>query len=157
MRISIEFSALSRTHWYEYVSRFAFGGSVTALAGVIAKEFGPGIGGLFLAFPAIFPATATLLEKHQEEKKRRIGGHGTLRGRRAAALDAVGAAMGAIGLTAFAFVDWKLMAKKAEWIVLPLAIVAWFAVSVLIWRIWQMRPRQAHPDHRPGERQGQSD
>ena len=44
-------------------------GLITAVAGIIAKQFGPGIGGLFLAFPAIFPASATLIEKHEKQKK----------------------------------------------------------------------------------------
>ena len=35
-----------------------------------AKRYGPGVAGLFLAFPAIFPAGATLIEKHEKEKKR---------------------------------------------------------------------------------------
>jgi len=62
---------------------------------MIAKKFGPEVGGLFLAFPAIFPATATLLEKHEKQKKQRKGLNGTKRGRLAAGVDAAGAAMGA--------------------------------------------------------------
>ena len=50
-----------------------FGGAVTLLAGLTADTFGPGFGGLFLAFPAIFPA-ASLTEKHQRKTKRRAGG-----------------------------------------------------------------------------------
>jgi hypothetical protein len=42
---------------------------MTAAADIVAKEFGPTVGGLLLAFPAIFPAGATLVDKH--EKKRR--------------------------------------------------------------------------------------
>ncbi len=53
----------------DYAIRFLFGGLITVAAGIIAKRFGPGIGGLFLAFPAIFPASATLIEKHEKEKK----------------------------------------------------------------------------------------
>jgi hypothetical protein len=30
--------------------------------GLLAKKFGSTVGGLFLAFPAIFPASATLIE-----------------------------------------------------------------------------------------------
>ena len=37
------------------------------------QRWGPGIGGLFLAFPAIFPASATLVEKHEKQKKNRAG------------------------------------------------------------------------------------
>jgi hypothetical protein len=51
------------------------------------------VGGLFLAFPAIFPASATLVEKHEAENKKRRGLSGMVRGREAAALDAAGAAM----------------------------------------------------------------
>jgi FAD dependent oxidoreductase/Protein of unknown function (DUF3147) len=51
------------TRWHEYLIRFVLGGLVTAATGAIASEFGPETGGLFLAFPAIFCASATLIEK----------------------------------------------------------------------------------------------
>jgi hypothetical protein len=63
MQIKVDPSVIGQTTWYEYAVRFLFGGFITAVAGIIAKEFGPGIGGLFLAFPAIFLASATLIEK----------------------------------------------------------------------------------------------
>lgn len=63
MQIKVDASVIGQTTWYEYAVRFLFGGFITAVAGIIAKEFGPGIGGLFLAFPAIFLASATLIEK----------------------------------------------------------------------------------------------
>jgi hypothetical protein len=62
MQISFHFSALKRTKWHDYAVRFLFGGLVTVFAGLLAKHFGPVFGGLFLAFPAIFPASATLVE-----------------------------------------------------------------------------------------------
>lgn len=137
MRISISTSALSSTRWYEYVSRFIFGGSVTALAGIIAKEFGPAIGGLFLAFPAIFPASASLVENHEKRKKHKAGEHGTVRGRKAAALDAAGAALGSFGLLTFAVLVWKLLAQIPSWAVLSAAAAAWLMVSVLCWKVWK--------------------
>jgi hypothetical protein len=69
MRIELDVSALHRTRWSEYAVRFLFGGIVTAATGLIAKQFGPVVAGLFLAFPAIFPAGATLIEKHEKQKK----------------------------------------------------------------------------------------
>jgi len=60
MRITVNVSTLGQTKWYEYAVRFLFGGLITALAGIIAKKFGPVFGGLFLAFPAIFPARVRL-------------------------------------------------------------------------------------------------
>jgi hypothetical protein len=136
MRITVNLSALSRTRWYEYLSRFLFGGAMTALAGIIAKKCGPSFGRLFLAFPAIFPAGATLIEKHEKERKHEAGLHGTLRGRKAAALDAAGAAIGAFGLLTFALLAWKLIANLSTWAALSSATVVWLAVSVLAWKFW---------------------
>src|ERR1700758_1707412 len=107
MRISLDPSALRRTRWNEYAIRFLFGGAVTAITGLIAKEFGPRVAGLFLAFPAIFPASATLIEKHEKQKKQHAGFDGTSRGRTIASVDAAGAAMGSLGLIAFALVVWQ--------------------------------------------------
>jgi hypothetical protein len=70
MKIRPDLSALGKTKWYEYALRFAFGGAITVAAGLIANKWGPGVGGLFLAFPAIFPASATLVEKHEKTKKK---------------------------------------------------------------------------------------
>jgi hypothetical protein len=98
MQVKIDPSALERTKWHEYVVRFVFGGFITAAAGILAKEYGACVGGLFLAFPAIFPASATLIEKHEKEKKQEQGFDGTERGREAAGVDAAGSAMGSIGL-----------------------------------------------------------
>jgi uncharacterized protein DUF3147 len=73
MQISLDLSALGKTKWYEYALRFAFGGAITVAAGLIANKWGPGVGGLFLAFPAIFPASATLVEKHEKQEKQQHG------------------------------------------------------------------------------------
>ena len=41
--------------------RFAFGAGVSTVAAVAGRSFGPVVGGMFLAFPAILPASLTLL------------------------------------------------------------------------------------------------
>lgn len=51
-------------------------------------------GSLLLAFPAIFPASVTLVEKHETEHKRSHGLYGVKRGRRCAALDCDGCCSG---------------------------------------------------------------
>lgn len=66
MKIKVDTASLKSTKWYEFVFRFFIGGAITALAGLAAKRFGPEIGGLFLAFPAIIPATATLIKKREQ-------------------------------------------------------------------------------------------
>jgi Protein of unknown function (DUF3147) len=135
MRVQVDFSTLRQTKWHEYAVRFLFGGLITVVAGITAKKFGPGIGGLLLAFPAILPASATLIEKHEKEKKESLGLNGVARGRSAASIDAAGAAMGSIGLFVFAFVVWQFMRRDRAWIVLGGATVLWLGVSLAVWQI----------------------
>jgi hypothetical protein len=134
MRVKVNFAALKQTKWHEYAVRFVFGGLITVVTGIIAKEFGPGIGGLFLAFPAIFPASATLVESHEKEKKRRLGLEGTVRGRNAASLDARGAAIGSIGLIVFAIVVWRFLPGHPAWLILTGATLAWLIISIILWQ-----------------------
>ena len=149
MRITINYSDIAQTRWYEYASRFVFGGAITAIAGIVADRFGPGVGGLFLAFPAIFPAAVTLIEKHQQRRKRQAGGSGTLRGRGAAAVDASGAALGSFGLAAFAVLLWRLLPGSPLWASLPAATALWLAVAVFAWKLRQWL-RRTGSSRRPG-------
>ncbi len=137
MKISASISGLKQSRWHEFGLRFVFGGLVTAIASLIAKEYGPGIGGLFLAFPAIFPASATLIEKHEREKKQRHGLHGTKRARALVADDSAGAALGGIGLASFAICTWLLMPDHSVVLVLLVSVAAWAGVSFLAWWIWK--------------------
>src|SRR6195256_1213804 len=129
VRVSLDFSAFGRTKGYEYAVRFLFGGAITVIAGLLAKHFGPAFGGLFLAFPAIFPASATLVEQHEKEKKLRAGILHTDRGRQAAAVDAAGAAMGSLGLVVFGFTVWKLLPLWPASAVLLCTTVGWLVTS----------------------------
>jgi hypothetical protein len=139
MRVSVNLSGPARTRWYEYAVRFFFGGVITVVSGLVAKRYGPSVGGLFLAFPAIFPASATLIEKHERKKKEKAGILQTNRGREAAALDARGAALGTIGLFFFALTVW-LANFLLNWkLVLVLATGAWTAVSLALWRLQKSR------------------
>jgi Protein of unknown function (DUF3147) len=135
MRIEIDASSLRRTRWYHYAIRFLFGGLITAAAGMIAREWGPIVGGLFLAFPAIFPASATLVEKEERQKKEKVGLHGAVRGRKAAGVDAAGAVLGCLGLILFALTVWRLLPHcRASW-VLPAATVVWLLAAIVAWYI----------------------
>ena len=135
MNISVSMSGLAQTKPLEFVLRFVFGGVVTALAGLIATQFGPVVGGIFLAFPSIFPATATLIEKHEAKKKKREGMHGRYLAKCAAGADAAGAAMGTIGLLAFGMLVWQLSESIAPWMMLTTATIAWFTVAMTVWII----------------------
>lgn len=112
---------VKKTSWRGYAVRFAFGGAITALAGWIAAEYGPAVGGLFLAFPAILPASVTLVRKHADA--------------RAAAQDAYGAALGSVGLVAFGAVIWGVSAHLAWWLVMLIALVAWLVVALVAYEL----------------------
>lgn len=133
VRVSADLSALRGTRWQQYAVRFLLGGMVTAGTGVLAKHYGPVFGGLFLAFPAIFPAGATLIAKRESQKKARQGLDGDVRGHRAAALDAAGATLGAVGLICFAVVVWKELVGNPAPPVLCAAMLAWAVVSLTLW------------------------
>ena len=92
-------------------------------------------GGLFLAFPAIFPASATLVEKHELEKKRNSGMNGLLRSREVAGVDAAGAVTGSLGLLAFALFVSSLLSRQPAWQVLLAGALIWMAVSAAVWWI----------------------
>jgi Protein of unknown function (DUF3147) len=134
MIVRLKLSALRETHWYEYSIRFGLGGIITVTAGLIASRFGPIVGGLFLAFPAIFPASATLVEKHVRKRKEQDGLAGARRGKEAAALDAAGATLGSLGLVAFGLITWTMI-ERLPFLALPLAAVAWLAVAVFAWML----------------------
>ena len=88
-----------------------------------------------MAFPAIFPAGATLIETHEREKKEKQGIQGTARGSEAVSIDAAGSAIGSIGLLIFAVLVWKMLPNHSPWFVLAAATLTWLAVSVLVWQI----------------------
>jgi hypothetical protein len=132
MRIRISLASLKQTQWHEYLTRFLLGGVITVVTGLVAKQFGAVIGGLLLAFPAIFPSGATLIEKHERDRKRRAGIPHTIRGRMAAALDARGAAMGSIALAAFGLLIWKLLPLHNAAVALMAGLALWLALAILI-------------------------
>jgi hypothetical protein len=135
MSVSIHLQSLRGNTISEYVTRFAFGGAISVIAGLSAKHYGPVVAGLLLAFPAIFPASATLLADHEKQKMKKIGCDGTLRGRAAAAVDADGTTLGCLGLIAFGLIVWKFLPHHSAAITLLFATAAWLIISTLAWVI----------------------
>ncbi len=127
MMIKFHSYALRRTRWYEYALRFFFGGAITVAAGLIAKFYGPVFGGLFLAFPAIFPASATLVQKHETEKERRAG-----------IMDARGAALGCVALGCFGALLWRFLPDWNAGLALLAALAIWLVVALLGWRLLRL-------------------
>jgi hypothetical protein len=140
MIVKMDATGLKETKWHEYAVRFLLGGLITSTAGFIAHKWGPSIGGLFLAFPAIFPASATLVEKHERKRKEQKGLQGEKRGRNVAADDAMGAALGSVGLLLFAWICWSFIAYNPAVLVLASALLAWLVTAVLIWIVRKRFP-----------------
>lgn len=136
MLVRMSSSAIRDGRWYEYLVRFALGGAATVLTGWIASRFGPSIGGLFLALPAIFCASATLIEKHEMRRKGKAGKSGRRRGQQAAALDAAGAAIGSLGLLAFA-ASFYFMIRTSTTCAFVLSSLFWLVGSVAGWWVWR--------------------
>ena len=91
--------------------RFVFGAGIALAAGLVAMRWGPLVGGLFLAFPAVLPAALTLLEREEGASKTDI--------------DALGAIMGALAMVVFAV----LVAAGAP---VLLAGLVWMVVAVAL-------------------------
>jgi hypothetical protein len=100
----------------QYLLRFAFGAGVSAAAALITAGSGYRIGGAFLAFPAILPASLTWIEREH--------------GRQQAAAEARGAQLGALGLIAFGLIAGVLLPRLAPSAALLLATTGWSAVAV---------------------------
>jgi hypothetical protein len=133
MRISCNPSAVRDVRVVEFISRFLLGGAITAAAGFIATAYGPAVGGLFLAFPAILPASVTLVATQQERRKRQRGMSGIIRSRRAAALDAFGALLGTGGLGSFAITVWLASPKLGAPLTLATATLLWVGIATGLW------------------------
>jgi uncharacterized protein DUF3147 len=118
-RPRLDLGAIRRESVGDYIIRFGFGAGVSAIAAVAAIAFGPRLGGILLAFPAILPASLTLIE-HKA-------------GRHEAAVDATGAVIGAVALVVFAIVAaWTLARFDAVPSVL-LAGLSWLITAVGIY------------------------
>jgi len=125
MRPRFRPSALAEVNGWEYVVRFAFGGIVTMGTGLAAHAWGPSVGGLFLAFPAILPASLTLVQMHE--------------GRRETVAEARGALLGTLGLLAFAALAWVLAARWPAALVLVVATAGWAVACAAAWTLVHAR------------------
>lgn len=114
--VAVDVGRLRRICARDVVLRFAFGAGVSLVAGLVTVLFGPRVGGLFLAFPAILPAALTLLEGKDGPE---------------APLEAVrGAVLGATALVAFALVAGAALGALPVVPALSLALGAWVVVAV---------------------------
>lgn len=99
----------------DLATRFALGATVSVVAGIISHLAGARIGGVFLAFPAILPASLTIVQEKE--------------GTRTADRDALGAVLGGSALVVFAAVAESMFRHHNSAAVLALAFAAWLVSS----------------------------
>ncbi len=95
--------------------RFALGAAVSIVAGIISSVGGPRIGGVFLAFPAILPASLTFIQQKE--------------GTRKADRDAIGAVLGGLALVVFAAVAESTFTRVNPALVLLCSLGGWLIAS----------------------------
>ena len=111
----------------ELLVRFALGAAVSVTASVISTATGARLGGVFLAFPAILPASLTFVEDKEGTSK--------------ADHDAVGAILGGLALLVFAAVAESMFGHYNAGLVLGSALAAWLvSVGVLYLVLTVLRP-----------------
>lgn len=117
--VGVDLGALRNLPVSDLLVRFGFGATISAVAGVISVLFGSEPGGILLAFPAILPATLTLIEKDEDEGQ-------------AEDLD-VGSILGAAALASFAIVVWQFMEDSSASAVLALATATWLLTAAVLY------------------------
>jgi len=105
----------------ELIVRFCLGAAVSVIAGIIAKAVGARFGGLFLAFPAILPASLTIIQEKG--------------GTRRADRDASGAVLGACGLVVFAVVAESTFTRLNPAVVLVTSLAGWIVACGILYSL----------------------
>jgi hypothetical protein len=119
---SLDLAQFRETRWQDMVIRFAFGATISVTAGIIGLTLGAKVGGILLAFPAILPATLTLIAKEEGEKH--------------SFHDLQGTVAGAFGLVGFGVVAAIAVGHTNVLLALALAFVGWCLVAGTIYIVW---------------------
>jgi hypothetical protein len=128
VRPAIDLGKLGDVRPRDLLLRFAFGAAVSVCAAIIGKAVSARFGGAFLAFPAILPASLTLIEEKE--------------GRRRAGRNAMGAILGGVALAVFAGVGEATFTHAPPAVALGAALVAWLAVAFALYAVLAF----VHPD-----------
>jgi uncharacterized membrane protein (GlpM family) len=126
----VELAHLKEVRAKELLVRFALGGAVSIIAGIISKAVSARFGGMFLAFPAILVASLTFVQDKE--------------GTRRADRDAIGAVLGGASLVVFAAVGESMFGRHSSVLVLVASLGAWLvSIAVLFAVLAGIRPDDA--------------
>jgi hypothetical protein len=115
----VDLGRLKEAHWKDLAVRFALGAAVSVIAGLISKVADPRLGGVFLAFPSILPASLTFVQEQE--------------GTRKADRDAMGAVLGGLGLVVFATIGESMFTRYNSAWVLAAALGGWIVAVVVFY------------------------
>jgi hypothetical protein len=112
----LQFDKLCEVKPRDLLIRFALGALIAITAAMLGKAFSPRFGGAFLAFPAILPASLTLIEEKE--------------GTRRADRNAIGAVLGGVGLVVFGAIGESTCGRVSAVIAIVCSLAGWILVSV---------------------------
>jgi Protein of unknown function (DUF3147) len=128
-RPKLDLGKVRQTPPRDLLIRFGAGAATSVVSGATTIVFGPRVGGVLLAFPAILAASLTLIEKQD----------GSIDARE----DARGAIAGGCALAIFALAAELTLGHTSGSVALLIAAAAWvgaaFALYFTLW--WRPRPR----------------
>ena len=120
-RPDVEPQKVREVHARDLGYRFIAGALTSIVAGLLTIGFGPRIGGVMLAFPAILAASLTLIEDQEDSAEARE--------------DARGAVAGGAALAAFAAVAAALFVHINAAVALAVATLTWLVAASLLYAI----------------------
>jgi hypothetical protein len=112
----VQLAKLKEVEPGDLLVRIAFGALISVIAGVVSLVWNAKAGGMFLAFPAILPATLTLIEKKESKRE--------------AEEDDEGALLGSVAMFSFAATSVWALATFAAGIALAAATGAWAVTAI---------------------------
>ena len=117
----VELGKLRAAKPRDYAIRFALGATVSIGAAIAGKTVGARFAGMFLAFPAILPASLTLIQEKE--------------GTRRADRNAIGAVLGGAALVLFAMTAELTLRRIEPYLAVTLALSAWVVVSLTLYAL----------------------
>jgi hypothetical protein len=120
-RIGVDLGCLRRRRPAEFALRFGFGAGIALAAALISLRFGARAGGIFLAFPAILPASLSMIE-HDDGNERAV-------------IDSIGAILGSLALVACAVVATLALPRTGAVAGVGLVLAAWLVVAAVLYLV----------------------
>ena len=132
-QIDLSPGKLRDVRWRDIGIRFAFGVAISMIAATLGLLLHVRLGGMFLAFPAILPATITLISDKEDREQ--------------ATRNVQGAIAGGVGLVAFAVIGAATVAHWEPFFALLVALGGWVIAAVAAYLLLDLTLFADDPKH----------